>query len=77
MFAEKPLLLWLFETHVASQLSGSSLRLVSLPVSSQPPIHTSHRYEECISMTSVILNRRTLLSGGTLLGLGALLAAYC
>ena len=26
-------------------------------------------------MTSVILNRRTLLSGGTLLGLGALLAA--
>ena len=75
MFAEKPLCLWLFETHVASQLSDSSLWLVSLPVSSQPPIHTSHRYEECISMTSVIITRRAMLSGGVLVGIGALLAA--
>ena len=56
MFAEKPLCLWLFETHVASQLSGVlPLRQVSLPVSSQPPIHTPHRYEEYTSMTSVFL----------------------
>ena len=76
MFAEKPLLSWLFETHVASQLSGVlPLRLVSLPVSSQPPIHTSHRYEECISMTSILLTRRAMLSGGAFVGLGALLAA--
>ena len=42
MFAEKPLLWWLFETHVASQLSGSSLRLVSLPVYNQLPLFTLH-----------------------------------
>jgi len=76
MFTEKPLCLWLFETHVASRLSGSSLQLVSLPVSSQPPIHTSHRYEEYTSMTSNLLTRRAMLRGGTLLGLGTLLAAW-
>ena len=75
MFAEKPLLSWLFETHVASQLLDSSLWLVSLPVSSQPPIHTSHRYEECISMTSTLLTRRAILSSGALVGVGTLLAA--
>ena len=46
MFAEKPLLSWLFETHVASRQPRFALRLVSLPVSDQPSIHTSHRYEE-------------------------------
>ena len=42
MFAEKPLLLWLFETHVASQLSGSSFLLVSLPVANQYSLFTLH-----------------------------------
>ena len=43
MFAEKPLCLWLFETHVASQLSGVlPLRQVSLPVSNQPPHLFTH-----------------------------------
>ena len=75
MFAEKPRLLWLFETHVASRQPGFVLRLVILPVSDQLSIHTSHRYEECISMTSVFLTRRAMLSGGALVGIGALLAA--
>ncbi len=45
MFAEKPLLVWLFETHVASQLSGFSFRLVILPVFGQPlfTLHTDTR----------------------------------
>ena len=46
MFAEKPLCLWLFETHVASQLSGVlPLRQVSLPVSNHPlfTLHTDMR----------------------------------
>ena len=42
MFAEKPLLSWLFETHVASQQPGFVLRLVSLPVYNQPPLFTHH-----------------------------------
>ena len=75
MFAEKPLCLWLFETHVASQLSGSSLRMVILQVFSQPSIHTSPRYKEYTSMTSNLLTRRAMLSGGALLGMSALLSA--
>ena len=39
------------------------------------PIYTPPRYEEYISTTSVFLTRRAMLSGGALVGLGALLAA--
>ena len=42
MFAEKPLLWWLLETHVASRQPGFALRLVILPVSDQPPLFTHH-----------------------------------